>query len=102
MWKKLCSGVLLIPALTLAEPVKVDKPIVCDDLVNVIKYVMKDYDEVAVWFGMVREGTTAGMFVNPQTTTWSFVTAVGDRGCLIESGIGFQLKALPPPKREEL
>lgn len=100
--KTIIAGVLLIPALAIAEPVKVDKPVVCDTMENMLKYVMKEFGEQPIWIGQTQNGHQSALFLNTTTSTWSFLTATGTLTCLLESGLGFQLRAASGKKEENI
>ena len=92
--RTIIAGVLLIPALTAAEPVKVDKPVECYKMENALKQIVGEFGEQPIWLGNTAQGLQSGLFLNPKTGTWTFVTAPnGDILCIIEHGTGFQLRA---------
>ena len=91
---KMISSVLLLPFIAVAEPVKVDKPIECYKLENALKQIMSEFGEQPIWLGGTAQGYQSGLFLNPKTSTWTFVTAPNsDTLCIIEHGTGFQLRA---------
>lgn len=93
--RSIIAGVLLIPALALAEPVKVDKPVECYKMERGLKHLIGEFGEQPIWLGSTAEGHQSGLFLNPKTGTWTFVTAPnGDTLCIIEHGTGFQMKAM--------
>lgn len=93
--KTIIAGVLLIPALAYAEPVKVDKPVECYTMEKGLKHIVGEFDEKPIWLGSTSEGLQSGLFLNPKTGTWTFVTSpTATIICIIEHGTGFQLRAM--------
>lgn len=93
--KSFMVGVLLIPALVFSEPVKVDKPVICDNVEIVVKYITGEFGEQPIWMGSSPKGEQSALFVNTQTGTWSIISTTQTKACLLESGVGFQLRTLP-------
>lgn len=92
---KIIAGVLLMPFVALAEPVNVDKPIICYKIENVLKQIMGEFGEQPIWLGSTAQGHQSGLFLNPKTGTWTFVTAPNNESvCIIEHGTGFQMRAM--------
>ena len=91
---KLLLGVLLLPALSFAEPVKVDKQVVCDSAKKMISYFETEYSEKPLWVGAYEEDKNAAVLVNMETQTWSMIVfrMKENVACLIESGTGFKFK----------
>lgn len=91
--RKLLLGVLLLPALALAEPVKVDKPVVCDKASDMLSYFGEKYGERPFWMGDT-DGSKVLVLTNAETKTWTVVQFNMDNNiaCFIESGTGFRFK----------
>jgi|TARA_B110000503_G_C6915816_1_gene316592 hypothetical protein len=91
--RKFLLGVLLLPTLALAEPVTVEKKVVCDKASIMLPYVKEKYNEEPLWLGVDGESNYA-LTVNQETQTWSMFqySAEGDISCLIDSGTGFKFK----------
>ena len=92
--RKLLLGVLLLPALSFAEPVKVDKTVVCDSAKEMISHFETKYAERPLWVGAYAEDKNAAVLVNMETQTWSMIVfrMKDDIACLVESGKGFKFK----------
>jgi hypothetical protein len=91
--RKFLLGVLLLPALASAEPVKVDKSVVCDKATIMLPYIKEKYDEEPIWFG--DDGVSQfTITANQKTQTWSMLqfSIEKDISCLIDSGTGFKFK----------
>lgn len=91
--KTLLLSVLLLPALALAEPVKVEKTVVCDEADKMLSYFETNYSEKPLWIGKY-DDNNAVILVNPDTQTWSMVqfNVKDNIACLIEAGKGFKFK----------
>jgi hypothetical protein len=91
--KKFLLGVLLLPALTTAEPVNVDKTVVCDRATTMLSLIEKKYQEKPIWFANSKDGDFV-VTINRDTNTWSIIQFSLEKNiaCLIDSGIGFKFK----------
>ena len=96
MLKMLIAGGLLIPALALAEPVKVAKPVVCDEIDRVFSFFAKEYNEEPMWIGEVAKNESFMIMANHETKTWTAIQFSTSEpiACVIESGTGFKFKIL--------
>lgn len=90
--RNLMLGVLLIPALLSAEPVQVEKKLICDSTEIVLNVITKEYKERPIWIGTVTDSQVA-VLVNPQTTSWTIIQFNRKVACVLESGEGFKLLA---------
>lgn len=91
--RKFLLGVLLLPALAIAEPVEVNKKVVCDDASKMLPHISEKYGETPLWIG----GDSKSKFTitaNQETQTWSIIqySIEDDISCLIDSGKGFKFK----------
>lgn len=84
--RKFLLGVLLLPALAYAQPVTVEKPVVCSDLKTIIETVSgSKWQEEPVWSG--RDDTSRYVLtVNQKTKTWTMIQFNDKIACII--GIG--------------
>ena len=91
--RKFLLGVLLLPALALAEPVTVEKKVVCDKASIMLPYIKEKYNEEPLWLGEDGQSSYA-LIVNQETQTWSMFqySAEEDISCSIDSGTGFKFK----------
>ena len=91
--RKFLLGVLLLPALALAEPVTVEKKVVCDKASIMLPYIKEKYNEEPLWLGEDGQSSYA-LTVNQETQTWTILqySIEEDISCLIDSGTGFKFK----------
>jgi hypothetical protein len=83
---KFIFGVLLLPALAYAQPVTVEKPIVCDTTKIVIETLTgKQYEEQPFWIGSDNNSRYV-MLVNEKTSTWTFVQLNENVACILGTG----------------
>lgn len=88
--RNLILGVLLLPALALAQPVTVEKTVVCDTTKTVIETLTgKEYQEYPFWIGADKNSRYV-MLVNEKTSTWSFVQLNKDVACILSTGEHFK------------
>jgi hypothetical protein len=93
---KFILGVLLLPALAYAQPVTVEKPVVCDTPKIVIETLSgSGYREQPFWIG---NDTTSRfiMMVNEKTKTWSFVQFNDNIACVLGTGENHRQVFLKP------
>lgn len=88
---KLILTILLMPAFAAAEPVTINKPVICDQTVNLIQYLAQEHGEVPVWLGTKEKSMTA-ILANPKTQSWTIVHFLGQEGiaCVLETGTAFK------------
>jgi len=87
---KFILGVLLLPALAHAQPVTVEKPVVCDKIKTVFETLTGNgYDEQPFWTG-TGESSRYIMLVNQTTKTWSLVQFNNDIACILGAGNNHQ------------
>lgn len=99
MVKKIILGVLLLPALMHAEPVTVEKRVVCGDPKELLTDLMKKYGEQIIWFSKLESGKNQfALFVNNETGTWTLVEQVKDKLCVLGDGTGYGYKTMPEGK----
>ena len=93
---KFILGVLLLPALAYAQPVTVEKPVVCDTPKIIIETLSgSGYKEQPFWAG---NDTTSRyiMMVNEKTKTWSFVQFNDNIACVLGTGENHRQVFLKP------
>jgi hypothetical protein len=94
--RNLILGVLLLPALAYAQPVTVEKPIVCDTTEVVIETLTsKQYQEQPFWIGADKNSRYV-MLVNEKTSTWSFVQLNENIACVLGTGEHYRQIFLKP------
>jgi hypothetical protein len=94
--QKVFLGFLLAPALALANPVVVDKSVVCTPVELMLTELSLKYKETAIWIGD-KDKSQYVLSLNPETTTWSLVEFNDKIACLIDAGVGSQIR-LPKTK----
>lgn len=84
--RKFLLGVLLLPAVVVAQPVTVEKPVVCSDLKTVIETVSgPKWGEQPIWSGK-DETSRYVLTSNHKTKTWTMIQFNDKIACII--GIG--------------
>jgi hypothetical protein len=95
--KNILFALLLLPALVNAEAVRVDKTVVCTKLETMLTEISVKYKESAVWIGN-KEKSQYVLAMNPTTTTWSLIEYDDKIACLIDTGVGSQIR-IPGQKK---
>ncbi len=81
-------GVLLLPALAQAQPVTVEKPVICDKTEKVIESLQTgQYKEMPTWIGYDNTSRFA-LFVNEKTRTWTMLQFNENIACILGVGEG--------------
>jgi hypothetical protein len=95
--RKFLFGALLLPVLALAEPVTVDKPVVCERADIVIKELLQRFKEVPVWQGDDPEnpGSRYALLLNKENFTWTLLQYSDRIACVLGSGEGFRIPVTP-------
>ena len=89
--RKFLLGVLLLPALAVAQPVTVEKPVICEKTEKVIDSLQKgQYKENPSWIGYDDKSKYA-LFVNEKTRTWTMIQFNENIACIIGVGEGSKL-----------
>lgn len=90
---KLLLGVLLLPALAQAEPVTVEKPVICDKTELVLKVLRERHGETPVWIGTGNEEPRSNyvLMINRDTASWTLLQYNPDVACVLGSGEGFRI-----------
>jgi hypothetical protein len=84
--RKFLLGVLLLPALAYAQPVTVDKPIICEKTEKVIESLQTgQYKETPSWIGRDEQSRYA-LFANEKTKTWTIIQFNENIACIL--GVG--------------
>ncbi len=86
-------GVLLLPAVALAQPVTVEKPVICEDVkVLLPALVGNDYKEVPIWSGK-DETSRYALLANEKTGSWTFIQYNKQIACIL--GVGENHSLVP-------
>lgn len=90
---KILLGVLLLPALAQAEPVTVEKPVICDKTELVLKVLRERHGEIPVWIGSDAEESKSNyvVMINRETASWTLIQYNPNVACVLGSGEGFRL-----------
>lgn len=89
-------GVLLLPALAFAQPVTVEKPIVCEKTKLVIEGLQQgEYKEQPIWMG-VDKTSRYSLFANEKTQTWTLIQFNETIACILGTGEGSRQLFLGP------
>lgn len=93
--RKFLLGVLLLPALAVAEPVEVNTKVLCDKATDMIPYFGEKYKELPIWLGDGDEaGSKLTILANQETQTWTLITFSVEKNvaCLVGTGKGFKFR----------
>ena len=90
--RKFLLSVLLLPAIASAEPVTIEKTVVCDNIDTVIKALTQRHKEQPIWIGTNKE-TKVAVLVNPETKSWTVLQYTDKAGCVLELGEGFSINS---------
>jgi hypothetical protein len=83
---KFIFGVLLLPALAYAQPVTVEKPVICDTPKIVIETLTgTGYREQPFWAGNDKSSRYI-MLVNEDTGSWTIVQFNNNIACVLGTG----------------
>jgi hypothetical protein len=83
---KFIFGVLLLPALAYAQPVTVEKPVICDTLKTVIETLTgTGYREQPFWAGN-DETSRFILLANERTKSWTIVQFNNNIACVLGTG----------------
>jgi hypothetical protein len=95
--RRFLLGVLLLPAAALAQPVTVEKPVLCEKTEVVINGLLdSDYKEQPIWIG-VDEKSRYSIFANEKTGSWTLIQFNEKIACIL--GVGEGSKTLPTGPR---
>ena len=94
--RRFLLGVLLLPALALAQPVTVEKPLVCEKTEKVIESLQNgQYKENPSWVGYDEKSRYA-LFVNEKTRTWTMIQFNEKIACILGVGEGSKIVVSGP------
>jgi hypothetical protein len=95
--RTLLTSILLLPVFALAEPVTVEKPVVCNDVKTVIELLSgRAYQEKPFWVGKDTASRYV-LMVNENTKTWTIIQFNDEFACVIGTGEG-HTRVLTGPK----
>jgi hypothetical protein len=90
--RKFLLSVLLLPAVAFAEPVTIEKSIVCDNIDAAVKALTQRHKEQPIWVGNSKE-TKVVVLVNTETKSWTVLQYNEKAGCILELGEGFSINS---------
>ena len=89
--KLLFASLLLVVAIAQAGPVKVMKPVLCDETKKVYNELVNgEYAEMPAWGGE-SEKSKFVLLINKETGTWSLIEFHKDTSCIIGEGEGYRI-----------
>lgn len=90
MFKKILLGLLLLPAVSLAQPVTVERSVICNRTDLVLAEIAKsEYKEHPVWIGEAGKTVKVAVVVNEKTKTWTIIQYNESIACLLTAGEGY-------------
>ena len=90
MRKLLLMCMIAVPLAAVAEQVRLNKEVVCDDASNILPQLIK-LGEQPIFAGTLTESSVVFM-VNPDTQSWTVVQTDGNVACVIDVGEGFKFQ----------
>lgn len=94
--RHLLAGVLLVPVLASAEPVKIEKPVLCDNSRTVFKAFSEgEWKERPFWIGNGHNSKFT-LLVNEETKTWTLIQFNEDIACILGTGENYRQVFLGP------
>ena len=75
-----------------AQPVQIEKALVCDKTTTVFLALEENFQEVPVWGGNNSQGlTNYALLLNPETKTWTLLQFNADAACILGLGNDYML-----------
>jgi hypothetical protein len=98
--KKVCASLLLVMStMVFAEPVQVNKPVVCGNTADVMKELKDDYKEYPVFLGQTKDtSVSVSLFVNlddKKDKSWTLIEFNESVACVISMGKKWRTFSLP-------
>ena len=69
-----------------AEPVKLEKPVVCDVTAKLLSAIQHEYKERPIWVGKGEEGSNYSLLTNKETGSWTVIQFNKTLACVLGSG----------------
>lgn len=90
--KYLAFTLLFVPLMATAQPRQLKKPVICDNVENVIKALSSEqFKEVPSWGGTSdTEQSMFTLFVNEKNKTWTILQIKENTACVLGSGENFK------------
>ena len=84
--RHLFLGALLLPAVAIAEPVTVEKPVLCENTKILIETLSNGkYKEIPAWVGN-DDSSKYSIFANEKTGSWTFIQFNSTIACILGTG----------------
>jgi hypothetical protein len=100
--KSLLFGLLLLPAISLAQIVTVQKPVQCGETKTILGVLAKEFEEVpAILLSSDTENSKIGITVNYRTKSWTLLEFNTKVACILSTGQDFNIKALNDVKMRQ-
>jgi hypothetical protein len=88
-------GLLLLPAITLAQTVTVQKPVQCGETKIILGVLAKEFEEVpTILLSSDTENSKIGITVNYRTKSWTLLEFNTKIACILSTGQDFDIKTL--------
>ena len=84
--------ILLAPLLASAEPIQINKPVICDSALLVFQSLVEQAGEKPIWVGKGDGVDTSRTVVlaNEKTKSWTIIQFDKNMACVLGSGVGNQ------------
>lgn len=100
--KKILISLLLLPIFCQAEPVRLSKPVLCEDLDKLLPSLININKEKLEWVGLAGK-TNYALTINKETLAWSLIefSFRENIGCFIGAGVGYNTTEQTAPSNSE-
>jgi hypothetical protein len=93
--KSLLFGLLLLPLVSVAQTVTIQKPVQCGETKIILGVLAKEFQEIPTLFLNSDTGDSKiGITVNHQTKSWTLLEFNTKVACILSTGQDFDVKAL--------
>ena len=93
--KSLLFGLMLLPAISMAQTVTVQKPVQCGETKIILGVLAKEFQEIpTILLSSDTENSKIGITVNYQTKSWTLLEFNTKIACILSTGQDFDVKAL--------
>lgn len=95
--KSLFFSLLLVPVIAVSQPVRVNKPVVCEDLDKIVTFLQDQSKETVHWLGPAPKSTIA-LTINKDTKEWTLIefNVKENIGCIIGAGTNYTVPQPAP------
>ena len=93
MKKIIAVFVLLFASMyALAQYFELDHKLQCNDTNSILSAINERYKEEPIWIGNISDNVKAILFVNIETSSWTYVVVSQTKACVVNTGDGFSLR----------